>query len=152
MLQFVNLNFATFFSATCAVKVDFIIILIGETMAPIFASLCILMYYVMMRITASGKDQREAARQQCMSLFLFVTYFVFPSVSCTIFRTYSCDYDFDNGKAWLKSDYSVSCIQHRYKLVACASRACISLNEKSGHHHLLTVSHLFVSPRAHPHG
>ena len=38
------------------------------------------------------------------------------SVSTTIFRTFSCDSDFDDGKSYLKADYSVSCHSEEYKV------------------------------------
>ena len=39
---------------------------------------------------------------------------VFPGVSLTIFRCFSCDMDFDGDVGFLKADYTLSCVSERY--------------------------------------
>ena len=140
-LSFVNLNFVAFFSATCAFKINFIMTTIGQTMVPIVVSFCIWVYYrvkcakiksmAKVKSVAAGivADELDGVKAQCTGFFLFVTYFVFPSTSCTIFRMYSCDSTFDSGASWLKSDYSISCNHAPWQSMAygCASRAAVCL-------------------------
>ena len=47
--------------------------------------------------------------------FLLLTYCVFPAVSQTVFQTFSCDDDFDNGESFLRLDYNISCTSNQYK-------------------------------------
>ena len=70
-------------------------------------------------IDEETSEKIDEFRSECMGYFLFITYLVFPSTSSAIFRMYSCNEEFDDGKAWLKADYSISCIQTRYQIMAC---------------------------------
>ena len=130
-LSFVNLNFVAYFSATCAFKINFIMTTIGQTLAPIVVALCTLVYYYVKVAKISKSEERtqeqklkkeqhlEGVRAQCVGFFLFVTYFVFPSTSCTLFRIYSCNTEFDDGQIWLKVDYSISCNHTSWRAMAC---------------------------------
>jgi hypothetical protein len=136
-LSFVNLNFVAFFTATCAFKVNFIMTTIGQTMVPIVASFCIWVYCRVKcarikSVAAVGmKEELARVNAQCTSVFLFVTYFVFPSTSCTIFRMYSCDSTFDYDASWLKADYAISCNQDLWQSMAYGCASHFSYNRTS---------------------
>ena len=78
---------------------------------PLAACLCILVFYCFRRTRIVGDDNKvRNLGDKCADLFLFITYFVFPSTSCSILKYYACNDEFDEGESWLKADYSISCV------------------------------------------
>lgn len=51
-----------------------------------------------------------------MTVFLVITYLLFPVVSAIIFKAYSCEH-FDNGDYLLRADYNVDCRSDQYKII-----------------------------------
>lgn len=63
----------------------------------------------------------ENIDEQYLTMFLYLTYLILPSVSTTIFQAYSCiDVNPDNieglseGNSYLVADYSIACPSERY--------------------------------------
>ena len=101
-------------------QINFNTMLVGQTAMPLVACLCIFVFYFAKRFKIGRKEKKKVRElgDQCAGLFLFITYFVFPSTSCSILKYYACNDDFDDGESYLKVDYSISCVESSYKVMA----------------------------------
>ena len=82
--------------------------LVTATMVPIVASVGLLFLALL-------KWSREEPWTGIYTLFLLLTYCVFPAVSQSIFQVFSCDDGFDEG-SFLRLDYNISCADTTYKI------------------------------------
>jgi len=84
--------------------------LLLTTLLPILVCVCIATCYVVFTVFLL-RDQpqvRADVRTLCYTLFLFVLFLVYPSVSSGILKTWLCD-SFDDGTRWLQVDHTLSC-------------------------------------------
>ena len=59
-------------------------------------------------------DPKEAIKKLkglCQLAVLTMCFIIFPSTSLTVFKTFACDTDFDNGDGFLRSDYGLQCMK-----------------------------------------
>ncbi|CAN0510836.1 unnamed protein product, partial [Laminaria digitata] len=100
----VNLDIGFMLSYSCLVTTDFYDrLLIATIMPPLLLVVLVGSYY-------SGKQRNRS----CESAALLLAFWVYSSVSYTIFQTFSCD-DLDDGKAYLRADYSLECSTARHR-------------------------------------
>ena len=89
-VQFLSLNAAANAERMCLTRPDFFAQLLTATLIPIAAALVLLAY-------AAYLKAQERSWETAYSLFLLLTYCVFPAVSQTIFQVFACDTEFDDG-------------------------------------------------------
>ena len=99
-----NFNVLSLSAASCAIKVNYAHTLVVKTFGPLLATALIFLYYIISRAVArcqralsvekkapaglsSEAAKAAATLHTCTSLFLLMTYIVYPSVSLTIFRS-----------------------------------------------------------------
>ena len=92
----------------CLTRPNFYAQLVTATMVPIVASVGLLFLALL-------KWSREEPWTGIYTLFLLLTYCVFPAVSQSIFQVFSCDDGFDEG-SFLRLDYNISCADTTYKI------------------------------------
>ena len=111
--SFVDLNLASFLSASCAVQPNHYSIMLGTSAGPI--GLCVLIgVYCVVRTRLKG-DPDGSLHARCFAWFLFITYLVFPGTSSTLFQTFMKDEDFDGSACYLEVDYSIKCNTPAYR-------------------------------------
>jgi hypothetical protein len=110
---------------------DYITSLLYITIFPVIILLLIGACYITHTVIITGhiiQNQSTSTHQYALndikskyfSFFLYFTYFVLPSISTTIFRTFSCqNIDPDNNDSnhdnlYMRADYSISCNSNRY--------------------------------------
>eukprot|EP00752_Nemacystus_decipiens_P008479 g7576.t1 len=108
-LDVFNFDLGWMFSASCVVEFDFHDRLLLSTIGPIVALLFLVGTYAV----ASRLHRGEAAALQLVwnkhvSMVLLLTFFVYASVSSTLFQAFACE-DLDDGKNYLRADYRIEC-------------------------------------------
>lgn len=110
-LGFINLDFVEALPLDCYMENNYIRQLVVMTCTPIILSL--LLFMASKIYECVKPDHKDAIHTHYFSFFLVLTFLVFPSVSGKIFRTFSCD-ELDNGKSYLRADYSIDCDSNEY--------------------------------------
>lgn len=132
-LTFLNLNFAHLFPVSCAIKLDYMGILLVATVGPLIVTgllvVCLLLESVVWTGKVYGKSlSKEEKTFQLMRMavryldyWFYLTYLILPSVSTTIFQAFICtDIDPNNeypgeNKYYLTADMSISCQSDYYR-------------------------------------
>ena len=60
------------------------------------------------------KVKVKKLRDLCQLAVLTMCFIIFPSTSLTVFKTFACDTDFDNGDGFLRSDYGLQCTKGKW--------------------------------------
>ena len=114
-LEFLNLSFVPYFSASCLFpRTSFYTTLLTSTAGPIIVIAAILVFYLVRRKRGMSDDNSQL-RAKAASCALAVSYLAFPSGSLITFRAFACDWGFDDGQGFLKYDYSCSCTAPAYE-------------------------------------
>lgn len=102
-------------SAGCFAAVDFHDRLLAATIGPI-ALLCLIggTYLVAMRRNSSSPQAIGAVRRKHASAVLLLAFFVYSSVSATVFRMFACE-SLDDGFTYLRADYAILCDSTKHK-------------------------------------
>ena len=88
---------------------DFYDRLVVSTVAPLFVLLaCVGTFFVSKTRNRHCTTAGAIVKHKHVSVGLFVLFFVYSSVSFTIFQTFVCD-PLDDGNAYLRADYSITC-------------------------------------------
>lgn len=102
-LSIVNLDILKVFALGCTMPVNFHVELLVMTLGPIGLSLLVLLaYFVVPRVKKYHIDHTEI-KSKCMSVFIWITYLAFPSVSTKLFQAFS--YEEIDSQYYLTSDY-----------------------------------------------
>jgi hypothetical protein len=99
-MALVNLDLIDVLRIDCIAHVNFYDKLVTITLLPIVVSM------VLFVVVCWKAD--TAVRNTCVRVILLLTFIIFPSVSTTVLRAFSCR-DLDNGSSLLKADYSIDC-------------------------------------------
>ncbi|CAM9376759.1 unnamed protein product, partial [Laminaria digitata] len=113
-INVVNLDIGQIFSASCVLPpVNFYTRLLVATLTPLVLAAGLLLTYQMAKhraaIGSAGVVARRAAWSRHVAAGLLLTFLVFTSVSTLVFETFDCDDAVDDGKTYLRADYSLSC-------------------------------------------
>eukprot|EP00953_Heterococcus_sp_UTEX-ZZ885_P030846 16257-Heterococcus_DN1.PRE.3 len=114
--NFVNLSFMSALSIGCVGSFNFYSELLFKTITPLIIAAVLLGAYVAVKHIpklTSTPTTRATVLDRITGAFLVLTYTVLPGVSTSIFQAFSCE-QFDDGSAWLRIDYSISCDASRY--------------------------------------
>ncbi|GMI00735.1 hypothetical protein TrVE_jg11097 [Triparma verrucosa] len=95
-----SLNFIAFMPLGCSAPVNHYTSLLVYTGLPILLGIVL--------IASSKLASKPELRNKIFEVFLTMTFILLPSVSVKIFSTFACK-DFDDGKSFLKVDYSIAC-------------------------------------------
>lgn len=115
------LSFATFDISmiawySCIFSPDFYGRLLLATMTPLMVlSVLVGAYCVARKNYKRSRSELLVVRNQHLSAGLFVVFFVYSSVSSTIFQTFRCD-ALDDSMQYLQADYSLICSSAKHKI------------------------------------
>ena len=102
----------------CGLQRTFYFDLVFETVAPICMCALVFAFVLFSKATlgaSSGNTEPHDAAERlakrvtaCYSAIFLIIFFVFPSVSNKVFRTFACE-RFDDGEEFLRADLSLDC-------------------------------------------
>eukprot|EP00904_Undaria_pinnatifida_P008213 jgi/Undpi1/4521/HiC_scaffold_18.g07875.m1 len=111
----VSLDLGLVLSAGCMAKTDFHDRLLFFTLGPLIAlGVLGVSFRVVARRSRGSQDELQAARQKHFSMVLLMTFLIYSSVSSTVFRVFDCE-ALDDGKEYLRADYSIECSTAKHK-------------------------------------
>ncbi|CAM9373703.1 unnamed protein product, partial [Laminaria digitata] len=117
----INLDIGFILSHSCLVTTDFYDrLLIATIMPPLVLVALVGSYHLGKKRNRSSELAISVVKHRHQSAVLLLAFWVYSSVSYTVFQTFSCD-DLDNGKAYLRADYSLECsttLHSRFKTYA----------------------------------
>lgn len=111
-----NLDIAGLLSAGCLISTDYYHRLLFSTLGP-FAVLAVIgcTYKVASWRTRGARvASRIVIWNKHVSIMLRVLFFVYGSVSATVFGTFACE-DLDDGGSYLRGDYSIRCDTDKHR-------------------------------------
>ncbi|CAM9485036.1 unnamed protein product [Ectocarpus sp. 12 AP-2014] len=110
----VNLDIGFILSYSCFVTTDFFDRLLIATIGPVVVlALLALTFVVGRKRNINSEAAVRAVKSKHLSAALFVMFFIYSSVSFTVFLTFVCD-TLDDGISYLRADYSLTCDTPRY--------------------------------------
>ena len=96
-------------SYSCLVATDFYDRLLIATMVPPLVLVTLAgSYYIGKKRNRRSEASISVVKRRHQSVALLLAFWVYSSVSYTIFQTFSCD-ELDDGKAYLRADYGLEC-------------------------------------------
>ncbi|CAM9807566.1 unnamed protein product, partial [Laminaria digitata] len=114
-LSFANFDIGMMMSYTCIFSPDFDGRLLLATVIPlVVVSILATAHCATKTLHTSLSHQIVAVRRKVLSLALFFMFFIYSSVSYTIFQTFLCD-PLDDGEVYLQADYSLKCSTKLHK-------------------------------------
>ena len=111
----INFDIGLISTFSCMMTTNFYDRLLLATIAPIAVLGLLMCTYVVAYIR--NRDSELALRRvkhKHLSAALFVAFFVYSSVSYTVFQTFVCD-EMDDGNEYLRADYDLTCTTDRHK-------------------------------------
>ena len=110
-LAVINVKIGSILSNSCIISTDFYDSLLLATITP--AVVLLLLFGTLWIASRRNRADETGATQHILhnkraSTGLFVLFFVYSTVSFTIFQTFVCD-DLDDGMSYLRADYSIEC-------------------------------------------
>lgn len=119
-VEFVNVNIAALLAYGCFLPSSYYARLITMTVGATLVTVGLLFWLMIARL------QKKSGTVPSTAALLF-TYIVFPSVSVLVFECFSVDHNFENGRAYLRADYSVraSSSRHRHYVLYAAVMVAI---------------------------
>lgn len=114
-LTAINLDVGIIISNSCIVTTDFYDRLLLATIGPAIVLFFLFGILFMVRRRQANHNEATAPlwQHKRASTALFILFFVYSSVSFTIFQTFVCD-DLDDGNSYLRADYSIHCSTKRH--------------------------------------
>ncbi|CAM9133326.1 unnamed protein product [Ectocarpus sp. 8 AP-2014] len=109
VLDVFNFDLSWLLSAGCVVDMNFHDRLLVSTISPIVALLLLACTYAAAaRANRGDPEKLNIIWNKHVTMVLLLTFFVYSSVSSTLFRAFACD-DLDYSKYYLRADYSIEC-------------------------------------------
>ena len=118
-LRFVNFDMSAFLSYSCLIRKSllgaFYDRLVLSTITPLLVlPLMCIRYFAALEPCRITRRYILEVRRRCLSAVLFVLFFVYSSVSSTIFQTFSCEDIL--GNSYLRADYATKCGDHTHRV------------------------------------
>ena len=108
-LSFINVDIGFFVSSSCVYRTNFYHRLLFATMTPFVIALVLMGTYSVAKKRNEGSQRALlAAKHKHLSAGMFIAFFIYSSVSFTIFQTFVCD-TLDDEVAFLRADKSLTC-------------------------------------------
>lgn len=109
-----NLDLDFALSYSCIVDADFYDHLLFATiMPPLVLLLLALSYYVVKKRNSNSESAISVVWHKHQSAAIYLAFLVYSPVSYKIFQAFACD-ELDDGKTFLRADYSLSCLTPRH--------------------------------------
>ncbi|CAN0000660.1 unnamed protein product, partial [Laminaria digitata] len=105
-LDVFNFDLGWVLSAGCVFDIGFHDRLLVSTISPVTALLFLACTYAAASL--------QNVRHKHVSMVLLLTFFVYSSVSATLFKAFACE-ELDGGKNYLRSDYRVECDSSKHR-------------------------------------
>lgn len=122
-----NFDFGWVLSAACVVDTDFHDRLLFSTTVPL---VCVAIlgatYAIAMRRNRGSAAGRANVRHRHLSMLLFLSFFVYSSVTSTLFRMFACE-KLDDGKHYLRADYQIECDSAKHEALQIYAGFMIAL-------------------------
>lgn len=113
----VGFDLGVVLAAGCIAEFDFHQRLLVATLWPLGAVVLLgVTYRVAVRRNPGSQDAVQTAQRKHMSVALLVSFFVYSSVSSTVFRMFACE-PLDDGKEYLRADYTIECDSRKHVLL-----------------------------------
>ena len=115
-IAIINVDVGFLLSNACIITTNFYNRLVLATVGPLLILVACACTFIVARRRGRGRDSSAAEaflKQKHLSTVLFIVFFVYSSVSFIIFQTFACD-SLDDGKAYLRADYSITCYTGTY--------------------------------------
>ena len=124
-MALVNFDIGFILSNSCLMATDFYDRLVLVTVAPMVVLLVCAGTFVIAK-NRNSNSAGPIVKHKHVSVVLFMAFFVYSSVSFTIFQTFVCD-SLDDGMAYLRADYSITCGTERHTayLVYASVMVCV---------------------------
>lgn len=126
-LKFINVDIGFFVSSSCVLRTNFYHRLLFATTTP-FVVLLVLMgtYSIAKKRNKSSPRALLAAKHKHLAAGMFIAFFIYASVSFTIFEAFVCD-TLDSGVSFLRADSSLTCSgsQHAAYVVFAGSMVLV---------------------------
>lgn len=114
-LSFCNLDIGFILSYSCFVTTSFYHRLLISTIGPgTVMAVLLATFFVAKRRNKGREEAIRAVKHKHLSASLFVVFFIYSSVSFTIFQTFVCE-TLDDGVSYLRADYSLTCETEEYR-------------------------------------
>ncbi|CAN0175417.1 unnamed protein product, partial [Laminaria digitata] len=114
-LSLINFDIGLVSTYSCMLTTDFYDRLLLATIAPIAVLGMLMCTYVIAKYRNRGSELAlRRVQHKHLSSALFVAFFVYSSVSYTVFQTFVCD-SLDDGNEYLRADYDLKCTTERHK-------------------------------------
>lgn len=114
-VDFLNFDLSWVLSVGCIIKLDFHNRLLVITLAPIAAIVSLYLIYAAAVFRNRGSEVAlRNVRHKHVSMALLVTFLVYSSVSSMVFQMFACE-KLDDGKKYLRADYSIDCDDRKHK-------------------------------------
>ncbi|CAM9115923.1 unnamed protein product, partial [Laminaria digitata] len=116
-LNSINLDLGFVVSAGCLWSgIDFHDRLLAGTIWPfgVLGLLAVTYGVALSRNSGSDDSVRENIRNKHLTAVLLLLFFVYPSVSSTVFRMFACD-PLDDGEEYLRADYRIICTDAKHR-------------------------------------
>lgn len=111
----VNLDLDLVLSYSCFITTDFYDHLLVATIGPPLAIVVLAGSYLLAKKRSSSSASAvRAILHKHQAAALYVALLVYSPVSYKIFQTFACD-ELDDGNAYLRADYSISCFTSRHR-------------------------------------
>lgn len=111
----INFDLTWVVSTNCFVNVNFHHRLLISTIGPILAlSILGATYTLAARMNRESRDALRNVRHKHVSMVLLLTFFVYSSVSSTLFQMFACE-RLDDGRNYLRADYRIDCDSPTHK-------------------------------------
>ncbi|CAN0056334.1 unnamed protein product, partial [Scytosiphon promiscuus] len=109
VIDMVNLDLGFIISFACVYDTNFYDRLLMATICPmVVMGLLGCTYLVARRRNGHSEEAIGVVKRRHLSVALFVMFFVYATVSYTVFETFVCD-ELDDGSSYLRADYSLTC-------------------------------------------
>ncbi|CAM9138564.1 unnamed protein product, partial [Laminaria digitata] len=109
----INLDIGFILSNWCLVTTDFYDKLLLATIGPLVVLSALFGTLFIARRRNTTTETAQPLQNKQASTGLFIVFFVYSSVSFTIFQTFVCD-DLDDGTSYLRADYSLVCSSDKH--------------------------------------
>lgn len=111
----INFDIGLLSSYSCMMSTTFYDRLLLATIAPIAVLGLLVVTYVIAKFRNRGSELAlRRVQHKHLSAALFVAFFVYSSVSYTVFQTFACD-RLDDGIRYLRADYDLTCTTDRHQ-------------------------------------
>ena len=110
-----NLNLLQLGSVDCFVETSFYTKLIFMTLGPVLITFLIFIMMWIRRALTKDRMKRKVVRDNCIELFLGLTFMVFSGSSTTIFDTFNCRTFGEDPTMYLNADRGISCDNPRHQ-------------------------------------